>query len=277
LHRGGMGPVAGEGKAAEGYFHPGAKIGILTWDSPAYHEAVDKGYVPALKKLGLELATDPAYISVAQNLQDLGSSSAAVNGAVLKFSAQGIDHVFIVDGTAGVCGTGCLTTLFLRRAESQHYTPRYGFNDNNDPISGEEAGLYPKDQLHGSISVGWIDSEKSRDAGWHQNAARDRCYALMRKHSVDLSNQTAQGNALIACEELWFMEAAVGATGNAPVTADNFMVGVNALAYSFDAPSAYGTHYSATQHDGAVAVRDVRFNDPCTCYRYTTEPYRTST
>ena len=96
----------------------------------------------------------------------------------------------------------------------------------------------------------------------------------MRKHSVDLSSTNAQGTALGSCEELWFLQAVVARMGSAPLTVGDFMSGVNALGYSFASPSAYGVHLSASQHDGIAALRNMRFLDSCTCYRYSTKPYR---
>jgi hypothetical protein len=268
-----LGSVTIGGLEKQNYFGKGAKIGIVAWDDPAFREAVQKGFVPALKQYGLALATAPVYVHAPQNVQDLGSTSADVNSAVLRFSTLGIDHVLLLDGPIGVCAGGCLGFEFLNRARSQQYYPRYGFNDNNQPVAAQQAGLYPNDELRGSVSVGWGDIDKSYDAGWHLNASRERCYALMRKHGIDLSSVNAQANALTACEELWFMQAVVAKIGSAVLTVGNFMAGVNALGYGFTSPTTYVTHLSATQHDGVAAIRDMHFVNSCTCFKYTSAPY----
>src|SRR5206468_3000750 len=40
-----LGPITIDGLSAEHYFGASPKIGIVAWDDPAYHEAVDKGFV----------------------------------------------------------------------------------------------------------------------------------------------------------------------------------------------------------------------------------------
>jgi hypothetical protein len=269
-----MGSVTVDGLAKQGYFGKGAKIGMLTWDEPPYREGLAKGYVPALRRHGLALATAPVYLTPPQTVQDLGATSAQVNNAVLKFSSLGIDHVMMLDGSAGLCGVGCMGTLFMRRAQSQQYYPQYGLNDSNGPVAGQQAGFYPNDELRRSMSVGWTDLDKSYDQGWHVNAVRERCYALMRKHGVDLSNVNAELVALEACDELWFFRTVTDRLGNTPLTVDNLIAAINTLGSSFASTGAYGTYLSPAQHDGAAAVRNLRFVDSCTCYRYTSPPYR---
>ena len=168
-----MGPVTVDGLDKQGYFDKGAKIGMLTWDEPTYREALQKGFIPALSSQGLRLATDPVYLTPPQTYQELATTSAQVNSAVLKFESAGVDHVMMLDGAAGVCGVGCIGFEFMQRAKAQHYYPRYGFNDNNAPAAGYDAGFYPADELSNSLAVGWDDLDKSYDRGWHVNATRE--------------------------------------------------------------------------------------------------------
>jgi ABC-type branched-subunit amino acid transport system substrate-binding protein len=269
-----LGPVTIDGLAQQGYFDKGAKIGIVAWDDPAYREAIDKGFLPALQSHGLRLATDPIYIHAPQNIQDLGATSADVNSAVLKLSTTGVDHVMLLDGPVGVCAGACLGFEFLNRAKSQGYYPRYGFNDNNLPADAQKAGLYPADELKNSVNVAWGDTDAPYDAGWHQNATRERCEALMRKHGVDMSSVNAHVTALAACEELGFLQAVVARLGSAPLTADNFIAAVNALGGGVPSGMTYATNFSPSQHDGIAAVRNMRFVDSCTCYKYSSAPYK---
>ena len=268
-----LGPVTIDGLARQGYFDRGARIGIVSWDDPAYREGVTKGLIPALRAHGLGVATEPVYVHVPENLQDIGGSAADVNSAVLRFSSQRIDHVLLLDGPAGIFGGAGLGFEFLNRAEAQHYRPTYGFNDNNLPVDALESGLYPPSQLRGSISVSWLNGDKSTDAGWHPNSARERCEALMRKNGVDMSNVNARAFAIEACDELWFFQAVTARMGDAPLSADNFMAAVNALGTQFAAAGTYGTRFTPARHDGVAAARIMKFVDSCTCYQYVTDPY----
>lgn len=78
-------------------------------------------------------------------LAGLSDSGASTNNAVLRMCSEGVTHLMIMDGPAGVFkGTG-LTLLFLKSTGSQSYYPRHGFNDSNSPQSGIDAGLWTAD------------------------------------------------------------------------------------------------------------------------------------
>ncbi|HJP66463.1 MAG TPA: ABC transporter substrate-binding protein, partial [Actinomycetota bacterium] len=244
-----MGSVTVNGLAKEGYFDPGAEVGIVTWDDPSYREAVEKGFIPALKSKGISPAAPPFFVASAQTPQDFGAISAAAKNAVLRFSAAGIDHVLLLDGPLGVCGGGCVTLTFLQAAKAQKYTPRYGFNDSNSIAAGLKAGIFPADQLPGSINVGWTDFDISYDSGGTVNQTRETCFALMRRAGVDMSNPNAQADALGACDDLWFLRAVfdkMKALGLTP-SANHFMSAVDALG-PYDSPSLYGARFGPDQH-----------------------------
>src|SRR5205085_2545220 len=158
-----------DGLAQLGYWGSGAKIGVITWDQSDYREAINDGLLPALRRHGLSLATPPVYVSVPQTLQDFGAGSAAINNAVLKFSTLGIDHVMIADGPAGIFTGGGLSIEFLKRAESQQYYPRYGFDDSNLPIALKALGVLSNRQAQGSLYVNWTDLGASYEQGYHPN------------------------------------------------------------------------------------------------------------
>ena len=270
-----MGQTTVNGLASQGYFGKGARIGLMTWDDPAYKEAMQKGYIATLARHGLAPATDPVYLTPPQTVQDMSNMSAQVNAAVLKFSQLGIDHVMMLDGaTGGICGVGCMGFMFMRRAQSQQYFPRYGFNDNNVPAAGYAAGFYPAEELKNSVAVGWDDFDKTYDAGWHVNQTREQCYALMRKKGVDMSNINAQIAALTACDELWFLRDAVNKLGNAPLTPANIVAAVNTFGTSYPSTQTYGTAFSSSKHDGINLVRNYHWVDSCKCFRYTSGAYR---
>jgi len=270
-----VGNVSVTGLHREGYFSDGAKLGLVTWDEPNYRDAVERGYLPALKKKGVKPATDTAYISSPQTADDLAAASADVNNAVLRFQSQGITHVMLIDGATPLCRGGCLGILWTRRSESQNYRPRYGFNAGNAAKAAQEQGLYPTEQLGGSIAVEWGDSDKFADQGWKLNKARERCYDIMRKRNVPMDNANKEADARTACEFIWFLQTVIDVElGNATITNDNFIAGVNALGWTYSSAMAYAVHFSATQHDGNSAARNMRFVDNCECYRWTGDPYR---
>ena len=269
-----LGPVTVNGLYRENYFGKNAKVGVVTWDDPDYRASLGRGYMPTLKQRGITLATEPAYITSPQKAEDLAATSADINSTVLRFQSQGITHVLMVDGPSGACRSGCMGALFMRRADSQEYFPRYGFNANNVAKAGQEAGLYPARQLRRSVVVEWSDADEFYDQGYKVNQARERCYELMRDAGVPLDNAQRQADARLACEQLWFLQLIESILGNAPLTPDNIMVAVNRVGWKFSSPNAYEVHLSPTQHDGIAAARNMKFVGSCTCYRWASDPYR---
>ena len=269
-----VGPVTVTGLHRQKYFGTDPKIGFVLWDEPNYRASLEQGYLPALRKKGLEMATEPAYVSAPQTAGDLSATSADINSAVLRFQTQGITHVFLLDGQAGLCGGACLSTFFFRRADSQEYFPRYGLNAYNQAKTGLSAGLYPARQLRRSIAVEWADFDESYDEGWKVNQARERCYELMREAGVPLDNPNRQHWARTACEQMWLFQLVQQLLGDAPLSTNNFMVGINSVGSRFQSPNAFAVHLSETQHDAVAAARNMKFVESCTCYRWTSDPYR---
>jgi hypothetical protein len=262
-----MGQVTVDGLFSQGYFDKGAKIGIITWDDPNFRGSLKRGYLPELEHHGLSLAIPPAYVHSPAQPQEIGQSSADVSAAVLRFQTNHIDHVLIVDGQSGACGGTCLTLEWMGQAKSQQYFPRYGFNDGNSAKELYELGALTPEDVRRAVSVGWIDLNEAYDVGWHPNPARERCFDIMRKHGIDMSDSANQNAALAACGQLWLFELAAGkVTGT--FTVDGFMRAIENLGYSYTSPGAYFNHFTPTRHDGAAGVRYVRFHDSCQCFRY---------
>ena len=258
------------------YFNSGAKIGVITWDQSDFKEAINDGLLPALKSHGLSLATDPYYIAVAQSLQDFGASSAAINSAVLKFSGLGIDHVMIFDGPAGTFKGGTLTIEWMKRSESQQYYPRYGFNDSNLPIELQGLGLMSNRQAQGSDYVNSTDLGPNYETGYHANPNGQTCRKIMQANGVDMSNADNEANALVACEDMWFLQG-VGeelTTLHLDLTADDFISAVEHLGYSYLSPLSYANFFSPQQHDGGAGVRYARFDSSSNTYKWVGGVYK---
>jgi hypothetical protein len=245
---------------------PTGKIGLITWDHPDYHYAMDKGSLPALHAAGLE-ETDVRYIAVPQSNKSLADASAAISSAVLAFRQQGIDHVFIADGPAGIfVGTG-LTLLFLNNAKSQNYYPRYGFNTNNSP--GWEN--LPADQQKGMLAIDSYDTEAADDEGIAPNPQRERCFALMKKRGLPVGDVQTQSLAIQSCDIAWFTEAVF--TRMRSTALPDVIAAAESLGTSYRSPFSYGNKLGPGRHDGASLFRTSRFDDACSCMKYTSKPF----
>ncbi len=252
-----IGPVSVDGLAKTDYFSGKPVIGLVTWDDPQYREGVQAGWLPALRAHGLA-AKDVAFIAPPATANDVGTSGAAVKSAVLKFFSDGVDHVMIADGPAGIlAGTG-LTLLFIHEADTQGYFPRYGMNSTNSPVAGYDAGLWSSQDLRGARGVVWSDADPSAPSAL-PNAARAHCLQVMQSHQVRLANVNARSAALNACDEVFFLRAAV-AEGKTGPSLSATIAGANSLGWSYVSPRVYATRFGRDRHDGASAARLISFD-----------------
>jgi hypothetical protein len=246
---------------------PTGRIGLITWDDTQYRYGMTHGYLKGLHEAGLK-ETDVRYVAVPQNAGALAEASAAISSAVLAFRQEGIDHVFIGDGPAGVfVGTG-LTLLFLQNAQSQGYFPRYGFNSYNSP----DFAQHPKDQLAGMLAVDSSDGARSKDEGIPLNPVRERCFAIMRKRGLPVAENQTQNLANEACGYAWFAEAVLS-RARAGTDLPHMIAAAESLGTTYRSPYSFGERIGPGQHDGAALFRMLRFNEGCDCIRYTSKPF----
>lgn len=269
-----------QGIASQGYFSPWnsslsqaggsrAKVGILSYDSPDFHYAIDNVLVPQLDHLGYGPSSkDVVYVTFPSGGDaDLGAVSADVSNAVLRFRADGIDHVLIIDGS------GILTLEFLNNAEGQHYFPRYGFGSQNGPEVLASSGDVPSGQLNGALGIGWspmIDLEPSTDPdnGPYSNTARRQCLAIMKANGFSYPDTNAESVALLTCTTFEFLKDAILA-GGTTINQANLIAGADKLGYWNGTGDTFGNFYSPSQHDGAAYYRYYDWSSSCGCMQYT--------
>ncbi len=246
---------------------PSGKIGLITWDDNEYRYAMKNGYLKGLAGAGLkdELVR---YIAVPQNAGALADASAAISNAVLAFQQKGIDHVFIGDGPAGIFAGAGLTLLFLQNAKSQRYYPRYGFNSNNVP----DFESHPQDQLVGMLAVDSFDTAGSNDQGIPPNPVRERCFATMKKKGLPVGQGQTQSLAVNACNMAYFAEAVLN-KATAGTTLPGMIAAGESLGTSYRSPFSFGNRIGRGQHDGVALFRALKFDEGCTCIRYTSTPF----
>ena len=92
------------------------------------------------------------------------------------------------------------------------------------------------------------------------------CKQIMRGAGLDFSNAYTLAVMLSECDSVFLLVAAVNRGGE--VTPDGFRRGLEELRQSFLPTLTYRSRFSATQHDGASAIRDYVYDDPCGCFRF---------
>lgn len=251
------------------YFGRGAKIGLVTFDDPNFRYAVQQSIVPGLSRKGLKLGTEPAYLTRPRTLDQYSAAAADARNAVLRFSARGITHVMILDFGA------IATILFTQSAENQGYRPRYGLNSQsgNTIAAANMSPATARAQFKGARSVGWAPAADVRPDEEPKNNTRDRCLAIMAKHNVTFSSRNARGQAIQECDSLWFMMAALRASGSRVINQNMFLQGVARLGTGYRPGMTFITSVSSSRHDGAAGARNLSYDQGCNCFHYTTGVY----
>lgn len=242
------------GLFAQGYFDPGAKIGLVRFDAAPFTRVTDTVLKPALAAHGLHL-TDDIAVATPQSTTDLGPMSGQLSNAILKLRSDGVDHVLIFD-----LGTE-LTFFLLPQAEGQGYRPRYGFNSySNMNLLLQNV---PHAQLERSLGVGWspvLDVAPADDPG---SPVASMCKSIY--HAAGLTSATGRS---LYCDTVLFFKAALERATS--ISAAGMRDGVSSLGTSYQASMLLGTAFDASRYDGASATRDFAYLDSCGCFEYRT-------
>jgi hypothetical protein len=173
----------------------------------------------------------------------LSSTVSCQQSAVLKLSSDNVTHV---------TGAGL---IFIEQAESQHYRPRYFFAYEPRVIA-ENA---PEAQLHGSMGESYIpvmDVEPSEYPG-DPTAAATYCKKVLKEAGQLASDSTTLWSELINCDEIYFLKAAVEASGGLGTAA--LRAGFERLGSSTPSALTWGTFLGPADHTSASLLRDVEF------------------
>ena len=255
-----------------GYFGPGARIGVVTYDWPAYDRMLEESLEPALAAHGLEVL-ETARLTFVRRLSDTGTVGSQASSAALRFKTRNITHVLVLDS-----GSALATTFFMEAADNAEYTPRYGLNTLN---GGSQLPTivpgFPERQLHDSLMLGWqpsTDLAPADFARWPANATRRRCLKVMADHGLTFDSPNAESGAHSFCGVTWFLERAVEeASAGDAITTGTFLAGVHAMGTRFEGGDSMGLRFGPAQHDGVAMAADAAYVESCTCFRYTGSPY----
>jgi hypothetical protein len=247
-----MAAIEAEGLWDEGYFTPGAKIGVLYIDDPDF-----KSGLPIMEAVlaqhGLKVA-DTSGVSQESTLNNVGSIAAQVSSAELKFRSDGIDHVIAYDEAQ--------IFLFAADAGSQHYYPRYGLTSTD--YEQIYASPPPAGSLNGALGIGWnpaIDTQTTSDS----TAAQRDCDSYVRSKGQSYGPLVNWGN----CDQVSVLVAAVRTAQSLSVDAITAALPEMSVASA----SVIGLRYGVNAHDGTAAARHVAYVPSCSCFQYTSATY----
>lgn len=259
------------GLAEGGYFEPRgpatpAKVGLLTYDTERMRRTTTESLRPAMAAVAQEFAEE-VYVRQPASLSEVGSMSAEVQNAVLRFNSQGITHVMIQDS-----GNALLTFVFLNSAEGQSYRPRYGLTSNNGGQSIVEQA--PAAQYADARMVGWFPlfDVPASEFGEAPGAAQRECERIYEEAGITFPDRNARLVGYIQCDEVRSVIAAVEA-GSGLLSQSSLVPSFVGAVGGFESVLVGPTALSQDRHYGVARHRLAAFSEDCTCFRYTT-PWR---
>jgi hypothetical protein len=228
------------GAPATGAVKPAVKVGVVIRDNPTGERllAVVKGELAKYKI---------AVADVARLSGGVSQSSADAQNAVLHFHSDGVTHE--------------LGTAAMAFAEGQQYRPRYFIADEPQLIATNA----PKAQLQGAMSESYIPAlDVGVDPG-PPTAATTQCLTLMRDAHQDTGSGTARYLMEAICDGFFFLRAAVTTSGSLTRPTQGF----DALGSRVPAAMTWGTRFGPGRHASTSALRDVGYDNGCSCFVYT--------
>jgi hypothetical protein len=243
-----------------GYFRPQGvapvKIGLLTNEAEGF-EKVPAQVAAELRKVG-QVLTDTVTLSTL----DKGAQEAS--SGVLRFQAERITHVVVVDDHGGPL------TFFSLAAQPQGYYPKLGLSSYEIPQIA--ADVLPASQFKDAVGVGWLPTF---DVGITMadktlNSPAKQCIAQMTRAGEDMTNSGSRGIALGVCDSLLALRAAW--TGRA-LELPAFLRGLAGLGRSYLSTLTFSTDF-ASHRDGAATARPLSYDASCTCFYYSGPAFR---
>jgi hypothetical protein len=242
-----------------------AKTGVVTTDDHYTNAAIDGVLLPSLKRAGY--APDPSdviRITPPGGFGDDGAVVAAIQNAVLKFNADGVDHVILDDGN------GSLTLLFQNNAYSQGYFPRYGGTSGDAWQVLLSAHDIQAKTLQGAIGIGTqplFDLPYAGQDGPDSNNARRKCFAIFRGAGMAHTDDSTAGGQAEGCDVAFLLQAAFKGW-NGALTLDTLLARVAALGTRYPLASGFSSSFVPGQRDGAGGFKAMRFDNGCGCIQY---------
>ena len=254
-------PAAVETLAAGGFFGSGHRLGILRFDGPVFERLSRTVMRPALAKHGANLVEEVA-IGTPGGAGDFGGMSAQIGNAIIRFRSQRVSHVMFIENA------GIIPFFWNHEASTQEYYPRLGLMSNDLPAT--EASQAPPRVLQDSLAAGWAPSLDTVPDHMPPNPARDSCVRIME--SQGLSAEVGLGFYVsAACDAVFFLKQSLdGATA---LTAEGIRGAAERVGGSYVSPYTFPrTHLGPGRHDGATLMALAKYDAPCECYRYITQP-----
>jgi hypothetical protein len=246
----------------QGFFGNNPSIGIISWDDPAGKRAA--GLAKATLSARHLTVRDSVQVSALNGFSDAGNAVSQIQGAALRFHAEGINHVLSLL-------TGENISFFMEQAQNQQWFPEYGMSTFDQPYLTQLAGIGPEAQMKNAWGAGWQPLE---DVDFtHGTVGNPTASLCSRIQGNTAPSQSSKGQATTFCDFLLMLQAAAAhVAAGQPLSGDALVAGVNQLGRGYRSAMSFGTALSATRHDGVTSMAPFRFESGCKCFSYSGTP-----
>jgi ABC-type branched-subunit amino acid transport system substrate-binding protein len=248
--------------ARQGYLSSKPRVGVISIDNPAFHEAVDTTLLPRLRESGARVeSSDVVYSPVVGQTSDLSAVATAMQSAVLRFRGSGVAHVvFLTDAAAPAL-------LFMQQAESQGATFRYALSSNDAPQVLIDQGVSAR-QLTGAVAAGWdpyLDVRVDRVGA--PPSGRAWCARVLAKLKL-AKGSNAEWIAYMHCDAVRLLLAA-GARVARDLTPASLASALGSVG-PIGSANTWSAHITADHRWGVAGFRLNRYDGTCGCFSYPT-------
>jgi hypothetical protein len=249
-----------ESAAHQRYLSGRPKVGVISYDNPQFHDAVDGVLLPRLRAAGAQV--DPSnvvYGPVVDQVSDLSAVGTAMQSAVLRFRGSSVTHVVFLTNAAASA------LVFMQQAESQGATFRYALSSNDAPQVLIDQGVSAR-QLAGAVAAGWDPYLDVRiDKIGPPPSGRSWCARTLAKLKL-AKGSNAEWIAYMHCDAVQLLLAA-GAQVASELTPASLTAALGGIG-----PLGSANLWSArisTSHRWAVSgYRLNRYDATCGCFSY---------
>jgi ABC-type branched-subunit amino acid transport system substrate-binding protein len=254
-----------QGLHDSGYVTSKNKLGVLYEECPYTQRPLALTLRPLAKKLGVQVTE--AGVKCIRAFNDVAEASRGLSSAVLAFKNAGVDRVTFVSTFEGT-----LLLLFSKAAEPQLYRPGYVLS--TQALLALVPPQMDAEQRKDLRGMGWVPAiDTSAAKSPAAPAATTRCLGLYASRGLKPQTNTDRLLMFTQCAGLFLLEQALTATAGDSSRAA--LVGaVQNMQGTFSSPATLdgATHFAAGHHDGAVRLREMRWDTSCSCAQYISAP-----
>jgi hypothetical protein len=239
------------------------RLGFLTgrtkW-AVVHGDSYELSFAAAVKREAAAYGMHPTDEATICQLCSSQEQSNEAQNAVVKFRAEGVDHVLLVTAIAG--------QSYMLAEEAQGYRPRLAVTSFQVPEL--EALITPAAYFQDAVGIGWTptaDVDSSHDGPENQTPARQQCTKTMHDAGVQYNDRLVEVNAMYNCDLYYMLKAIVDRAGRADATA--LEAATESLGSGFAPATSWSAWFGPGRHDGVQQWRPLAYQVSCTCFVYT--------